>query len=88
MIGLTQAQFQENYKICNFLGEGLAGDTWKVTNTKDGKDYALKMTKLPVGSNQKNEVMKRTEYLRNSGHDNITQCFHFTVVTKKSEGMY
>ena len=86
IMDMTFAGFQDTYKMDSFLGEGQNGECWKLTNKQDGKDYALKITKLPKDSSQKNEIMAKNELLRSFGHDNIIQCFHFTAVTKESEG--
>ena len=57
-----------------------------MTNKKDGKNYAVKITKLSKDLDENAKIMTKKEYLRTLGHDNIIQCFHFTVVTKESEG--
>ena len=85
---ITFPKYEETYKMDNtpFLGEGPTGKCWKVINQKDGKAYALKITKLPKDKTRKNELMDQREYLRSLGHDNILQYLHFTIVTEESEG--
>ena len=85
---ITYSQFEEMYKMDSFLGEGPTGKFWKVLNQKDGKYYALKITKLPNDATRKNEIMEEKEYLRTLGHDNICHCLHFTVVTQALEGKW
>ena len=83
---ITFPSFEEIYKMDSLLGEGPTGECWKVLNQKDGKSYALKITKLPNNETRKNEIMGEKEYLRTLGHDNILQYLHFTIVTEASEG--
>ena len=85
---LPYSQFESTYTIDSFLIQGTTGEFWQVMNKKDGKYYALKISKLPNDEARKNEVMAGKEYLRTLGHDNICHCIHFTVVTKGSEGKY
>lgn len=76
----TEKIIFENFEFEENLGYGRFGDVLKVKNHSDEKSYAIKVIKIPSGSNSKKEIEqldREAEIISSIDHKYVVRCITY-----------